>query len=39
MKLVAAFCNVVSFGFTCLVLVTDGPPKEAAYILFSLLHL
>jgi len=39
MKIVAAFCNIVSFGFTCLVLVTDGLPKEAGYILISLLHL
>jgi hypothetical protein len=39
MKIVAAICNVVSFGFTCLVLVTDGPPREAVYIFFSLLHL
>lgn len=39
MKILAAICNVVSFGFTCLVLVTDGPPKEAVYIFFSLLHL
>jgi hypothetical protein len=39
MKILAAICNIVSFGFVCLVLVTDGPPKEAVYILFSLLHL
>jgi len=39
MKIVAAFCNVVWFGFICLVLVTDGFPKEAGYIFISLLHL
>ncbi len=39
MKTVAAICNVVWFGFTCLVLVTDGFPKEAGYIFISLLHL
>jgi hypothetical protein len=39
MKIVAVICNIVSFGFTGLVLVTDGPPKEAVNIFFSLLHL
>jgi hypothetical protein len=39
MRIVAAICNVIWFGFTCLVLVTDGFPKEAGYILVSLLHL
>jgi uncharacterized membrane protein len=39
LKIVAAICNVVWFAFTCLVLVTDGLPKEAGYILLSLLHL
>jgi hypothetical protein len=39
MKIVAAICNVIWFGFTCLVLVTDGLPKEAGYIFISLLHL
>ena len=39
MKVVAGICNVVSFAFTCLVLVTDGPPKETVYIFFSALHL
>jgi len=39
MKVVAAVCNVVWFAFTCLVLVTDGLPKEAGYIFLSLLHL
>jgi formate hydrogenlyase subunit 3/multisubunit Na+/H+ antiporter MnhD subunit len=36
MKIVAVICNVVLFGFTCLVLVTDGPPKGASYIVFTL---
>lgn len=39
MKIMAIICNVVSFGFTCLVLVTDGPPQGAAYVVFSLLLL
>jgi hypothetical protein len=39
MKIVAAICNVIWFGFTCLVLVADGLPKEAGYILISLLNL
>jgi hypothetical protein len=39
MKIVAAICNVVWFGFTCLVLVTDGPPKGAGYIIATLLML
>ena len=37
MKIVALICNIVLFGFTCLVLVTDGPPKEAGYIIVTLL--
>ena len=36
MKIVAVICNIVLFGFTCLVLVTDGPPKGASYIVFTL---
>ena len=36
MKIVAVICNIVLFAFTCLVLVTDGPPKGASYILFTL---
>ena len=35
----AAALNLVWFLFTCLVLVTDGFPKEAVYVLFTLLHL
>jgi hypothetical protein len=36
MKIVAVICNIVLFGFTCLVLVVDGPPKGASYIVFTL---
>ena len=36
MKIVAVFCNVVLFGFICLVLVVDGPPKGASYLVFTL---
>ena len=35
MKIVAVILNIVLFGFTCLVLVTDGPPQEASYIVFT----
>lgn len=37
MKTLTVLCNIVLFGFTCFVLVTDGPPKEAGYIVFTLL--
>jgi len=36
MKTVAVVCNIVLFGFTGLVLVTDGPPKGASYVVFTL---
>jgi formate hydrogenlyase subunit 3/multisubunit Na+/H+ antiporter MnhD subunit len=36
MKIVAVICNIVLFGFTCLVLLVDGPPKGASYIVFTL---
>jgi len=36
MRIVAIICNIVFFGFTCLVLVSDGPPKGASYIAFTL---
>jgi hypothetical protein len=36
MKIVAVICNVVLFGFTCLVLPVDGLPKGASYIVFTL---
>jgi ABC-type sugar transport system permease subunit len=39
MKIVAIIFNIVLFGFTCLVLVTDGPPQEAVYVFLSLLSL
>jgi len=37
MKTLTVLCNIVLFGFTCFVLVTDGTPKEASYIVFTLL--
>lgn len=36
MKIAAVICNIVLFLFTCFVLVTDGPPKGASYIVFTL---
>lgn len=36
MKIAAVICNVILFGFICLVLVVDGPPKGASYIVFTL---
>jgi NADH:ubiquinone oxidoreductase subunit 4 (subunit M) len=36
MRILAGICNVVLFGFTCLVLVIDGFPKEVSYIVFTL---
>jgi len=35
MKTVAAICNIVLFGFICLVLATDGPPQETSSIIFT----
>jgi hypothetical protein len=35
MRIVALICNIVLFGFTCLVLVVDGPPKGASYVVFT----
>ena len=39
MKTLVILCNIVMFCFTCMVLVTDGMAKEAAYIVFTLLLL
>ena len=39
MNFLAAIFNIALFGFTCLVLLTDGISKEIVYILFSLLLL
>ncbi len=39
MKIAAVICNVILFGFTCFVLVTDGPPQGAAYVVLTLLVL
>ena len=37
MKIVALACNIILIGFTSLVMLTDGAPKENAYIVFGLL--
>lgn len=37
MRLVALICNILLFGFMCLVLITDGFPREIVYIVFTLL--
>lgn len=39
MKIAAIICNIVLFGFTCLVLVTDGPPRGGGYVVLTLLAL
>ena len=39
MKLLAFISNVALFGFTCLVLMTDGMSREAVYIVLALLLL
>jgi len=39
MKIVTLICNIVLFVFTCLVLLTDGFSREAAYIVFTLVLL
>ena len=36
MKISAIICNIILFLFTSLVLVTDGPPTETIYIVFTL---
>ena len=35
MKITAIVLNIALFLFTCMVLVTDGPPQEASYIVFA----
>ena len=37
MKTLAILCNIVLLGFTFFVLAIEGAPKDAAYILFTLL--
>jgi len=37
MKIVAIVSNIFMFAFTCIVLLTDGMPTNAAYIVFTLL--
>ncbi|MBZ5590016.1 MAG: hypothetical protein LAO05_15790 [Acidobacteriia bacterium] len=39
MKTLTVLCNIVWFGFVCLVLVTDGLPEGAGYIVLTLLAL
>jgi len=39
MKTLTVLCNLVLFGFTCLVLVTDGTPTQAVYAFLGLLLL
>jgi hypothetical protein len=39
MKTLTLVCNIASLLFTCFVLGTDGAPKEAVYIVFTLLLL
>ena len=36
MRIVALFCNIGLFLFTCFVLLTDGPPKETVYIILTM---
>ena len=36
MKIVALFLNIILFGFVCLVLVTDGLPREVTYIAITI---
>ncbi len=39
MKIAAIICNIVLFLFTCFVCVTDGFPRDAVYVVFTLWHL
>jgi hypothetical protein len=39
MNFLITFFNIVLFGFTCLVLLTDGMSRQAVYILYTLLLL
>lgn len=39
MKTLTVVCNIASLLFTLFVLATDGPPKEAVYIVVALLLL
>ena len=36
MKISAIICNIILFLFTCLVLVTDGPPTKTIYLVLTL---
>jgi len=37
MRMLAISCNVLSCILTCLVVATDGPSREPAYVVFTLL--
>jgi len=39
MRIVAVVCNVVLFAFTCFVVLTEGIPREAPYLILTLLPL
>ncbi len=39
MRIVAVFCNVILFLFTCSVLLTDGVPSDFGYQVFTLMLL
>jgi uncharacterized membrane protein YhaH (DUF805 family) len=36
MRTAAVIGNIVLFGFTCFVLITDGPPVGTAYVIFAI---
>jgi len=36
MKIVAVIGNILLLAFTCMVLITDGPPQGGAYVAFAL---
>jgi len=39
MKFIAFICSIILFGFTCLVLLTDGVSTKTAYLVFTILLL
>ena len=39
MKIVAVACNVVLFAVTCFIVLTEGIPREAPYLILTLLPL
>jgi hypothetical protein len=36
MKILAIICNIFLVAFTGLILVSDDPPQEASYIVFTI---